>query len=222
MQKSFTRSLLWAYIAIAGVISSNAASLSLPSSGQNVSGGRDNSYEIISDTTGEISAPAQAFVVTTLGNGWAPPIGGTSWIGPSANQALANQPSGDPGNSSDTYRMAFSLAGFDASTAALNITMMSDNGVTVLLNGSNVYQNGDGLAVLFTAPFSFSIHSGFVSGLNTLDFVVANAFGPTGIDVSMSGSATATPEPGLAGLVAILTLLLIWRQRFVRRGRTLW
>jgi hypothetical protein len=52
----------------------------------------------------------------------------------------------------------------------------------------------------------FTIASGFVPGINTLDFVVPNAGGPSGLIASISG--TEVPEPatltllgcGLAGL----------------------
>lgn len=62
--------------------------------------------------------------------------------------------------------------------------------------------NGNSLG--FTTPsnayaigfFPFSISSGFVAGLNNLDFVVANSGGgPTGLRVEMNGTANLLPAP---------------------------
>jgi hypothetical protein len=199
--------------------SASASIISISGTGQNVSGGLDNSYRIILDSTGEITAPAQAFVVTSLPGPWATPIPGTIWIGPAANQASEN-----PGSSSDTYQTNFSLAGLDPSTAILDFTMMVDNGVTVTLNGATVYTNGNASSALFTAPFAGSITSGFIAGTNTLDFIVANAFGPTGIDISINGTAsplstTTAPEPGTWALVLVSGAAAIACTWFRRRER---
>jgi hypothetical protein len=209
-----TRSL----VGLIALTSASASIIPISGTGQNVSGGLDNSYRIISDSTGEITAPAQAFVVTTLPGAWATSIPGTGWIGPAANQASEN-----PGNSSDTYQTSFSLAGLDPSTAILDFTMMVDNGVTVTLNGTTVYTNGNASSALFTAPFAGSITTGFIAGTNTLDFIVANAFGPTGIDISINGTAspvsTTAPEPGTWALVLVSGAAAIARTCFRRSGR---
>jgi hypothetical protein len=111
-------------------------------------------------------------------------------------------------NSSDTYQTTFSLAGLDPSTAVLNFTMLVDNDITVVLNGSQVFAAGHGLSTLFTGtPLGFSVNSDFVAGTNTLDFIVGNGFGPTGVDAKVSGTATpigtsAVPEPFVLVLCA--------------------
>jgi len=182
------------------------SSITIEGTGQNVTAGRDNSYQITSDTTGEITAPAQAFVVTTPAGAWAPPIAGTAWIGPSANQAIAGLCCA---NSSDTYESLFSLAGLNPSTATLSFTMLVDNDITVVLNGNTVYTNGAPLSTItYSTPFSFTVNSGFIAGTNTLDFIVGNGFGATGVDASISGAASPispppVPEPSDIGLCCI-------------------
>lgn len=95
-----------------------------------------------------------------------------------------------------TYRTTFSLNGFIASSASIAGRWSVDNaGVNIVLNGvSTGLSSNDG----FQAFKTFSISSGFVSGLNTIDFVVSNFGGPTGLRAELSGDATASvliPEP---------------------------
>jgi hypothetical protein len=150
------------------------------SSGQNVTNGRDNSYQIVADTTGQLVAPAPAFVVTSLAGGW-DAIPGAVWIGPSADQSNATR-DGCCANTSDTYQTAFTISG-STSGVALNLTVSADDYVDVLLNGNSVFSHPN--AAMWSTPVSFSINSGFVSGKNTLDFVVTNVSGPTGLIVAI-------------------------------------
>jgi YD repeat-containing protein len=152
--------------------------------GQNVTNGRDNRYQIVADTTGEISAPAAAFVVSSPG--WAATIPGAAWIAPSADQSSDRL--GCCNNTSDTYRTTFTVSG-NPSTAALNLTIAADDYVDVLLNGNSVFTHPN--TEMWFTPVTFSITSGFVSGTNTLDFVVTNSGGPTGLIVA-SPSLTIT------------------------------
>ena len=69
----------------------------------------------------------------------------------------------------------------------------------------------------FGALTPFTISSGFVAGVNTLDFIVPNVGGPSGLQVQISGTATAVPEPSgfqsaLAGGL-IVSAAGLWRQR---------
>jgi len=63
----------------------------------------------------------------------------------------------------------------------------ADNGVSnILLNGlSTGYSGGD-----FNRWTSFTISSGFSAGLNTLDFIVNNGGGSTGLRVEVTGTAS--------------------------------
>jgi hypothetical protein len=69
--------------------------------------------------------------------------------------------------------------------------------VDILLNG---HSTGNANGAQFVAWTALTINSGFfVAGVNTLDFIVNNGGGPTGLRVEISGTAdptgTTIPEP---------------------------
>jgi hypothetical protein len=108
----------------------------------------------------------------------------SAWIGPADSGAFYG-----PGGTYD-YRLTFSLAGLDPSTASITGQWsVDDNARDILLNGVSTGQTGCG----FTCWGGFSLSSGFQPGANTIDFIVDNAGGPTGLRVEMSGTAAASP-----------------------------
>lgn len=112
------------------------------------------------------------------------------WIGPNNNPDL-DGPVGDY-----TYRTTFDLTGFNAATASISGGWSSDNnGVRVLLNGANTFTPGTDFEQFRIGFAPFAINSGFVAGLNTLDFVVYNGGGPTALRVEMTGKAQV-PDGG--------------------------
>ena len=127
----------------------------------------------------------------------------SAWIGPNTDSAL------DGAVGVYDYRTTFDLTGFDATTAALNGQWAADNaGVDIVINGVSTGQT----VADFTAFNSFSVASGFINGRNTIDFLVRNDGGPTGLRVEGALTADAVvasvPEPmslailgiGLAGV----------------------
>ncbi len=144
------------------------------------------------------SASPTAIRVLTSANGY--PIGPwlgdnttSRWIAPNSD----SQVNGPVGNY--TYRTTFDLTGFTPSTAQITGLWSSDDGgVDIVLNSTHLGSFANtGSSGIFT---SFTISSGFQSGINTLDFVINNSFGPTGLRTELSGTAnlgssTSVPEP---------------------------
>ena len=127
----------------------------------------------------------------------------SAWIGPDSGSTL-DGPVGDY-----TYRTTFDLTGFVPGTTVINGQWSMDNlGVDILINGVSISPSSTD----FTSWTGFTISSNFVSGINTLDFVINNQGGPTGLRVEMTGDAQAAtsgvPEPGSfvlfgAGITAV-------------------
>lgn len=155
------------------------------------------------------SAPAGVTLtaITTAPNpAWTPNTSTADWISP-GNSGDTNWPVGNY-----DYRLTFTIdATENPSTAMLSGMWASDNDACITLNGANT---GDCLGGgVFASLTAFSISSGFTTGLNTLDFIVDNTGGPTGLlveiggNVSGLGTTPAVPEPsslfllgtGLAG-----------------------
>lgn len=117
------------------------------------------------------------------------------------------------------YTTTFSLAGLVASTASITGTLSADDQVVgIMLNGVLV-------APPITTPdegygtlHPFSITSGFVSGINTLEFLTSNNHGNvTGFFADMTGTAAAVPEPASIALFGIgMTGFLAFRRLFKR------
>jgi len=154
------------------------------------SGAVDPHYEIILSADAGLPGPD----AVTLNPGF--PVGpwvaegpDSRWIAPQANQ-------GNGAGGEYRYRTTFDLTGFDESTASISGEWAIDNeGTDILINGTstgNLNTNG------FAALTAFTVNSGFVAGVNTLDFVVFNAgagVGPTGLRVRMSGTVLVPGEP---------------------------
>jgi hypothetical protein len=191
----------------------------------------DPHYTLISVPTGSGLGPA-AYVVDSskfpIASGdWMADSSTSKWIGPTADQSTFT----DAGHTGlYVYRTIFDLTGFDPSTTVITGQWSTDNfGEDILINGiSTGFTHTDGSISSFKYFTSFTITSGFRSGLNTLDFVVDNAplgypggvYNPTGLRVEMVGTATPVPEPSALTLVGTGLIGLIgygWWQRRYRR-----
>jgi hypothetical protein len=168
----------------------------------------DPHYSLIAVPAGTVHSRVR----TATGGYPIPPYFGddnaSAWIGPNNDAQL----DGAVGNY--TYRTTFDLTGFDPSTASITGGWSSDNnGVMILLNGVNT-GNLETRFNQFEIGFApFTVASGFVSGVNTLDFVVYNGGGPTSLRVEMTGTANQTvPDGGstvllLGGVLSLLGLV---------------
>ena len=164
-------------------------------------GSIDAHYTLVSGPI--IGAPRAA----TSSNGFpiGPWIGDDSlsaWVGPVGNSSL----NGSVGTYD--YKTTFSLTGFSAASAMIMGQWASDNeGVDILINGVST---GQMTTSQFTAFTAFTITSGFVAGLNTIDFIVHNDGAPTGLRVEQTGTATASavPEPAALALLGLGAAML--------------
>ncbi len=96
------------------------------------------------------------------------------------------------------YRTTFDLTGFDPMAVSISGRWSTDNyGREMLLNGVNT---GNVNNAEFGVWTDFSITSGFMPGINTLDFVVENIGGPTALRVEMTGAAVPLPAAAWCGL----------------------
>jgi len=140
------------------------------------------------------------------------PIPGSWFANTAARRWIWEAAIGLPVNVIRTFRTTFDLTGLDETTASLSGLWASDNlGLDVLVNGVSTGNTSAG----FSALSAFTINSGFVAGVNTLDFQVQDVGGIAGFMVS-SLSGTAISEPGMLAVFG----LGIAGLGFARRRRT--
>jgi hypothetical protein len=121
----------------------------------------------------------------------------STWIGPN-NASDVRGPVG-----TYTYQTTFDLTGFDYKTASIAGQWSTDNeGVDILINGVST-GNSISFPTAYKSFYTFQIDSGFQAGINTLQFVVQNDGGPTGLRVEMTGTA-AVPEPATIAIWSLL------------------
>lgn len=108
------------------------------------------------------------------------------WISISAN--------GNPGFNTTVYRTTFNLSGFDVGSAQITGLWASDNNSEIFLNGVSTGYVLPAAGVSFFFLHAFTLSSGFVAGLNTLDFRVTDVGPPTALRVdSIAGTAELAP-----------------------------
>lgn len=116
----------------------------------------------------------------------------------------------------DAYDISFNLAGLNPATAVIAGQFAADNNAVIYLNGASTGITSPTLGFSSFTPFTVS--SGFLPGLNTLEFQVTNFAdvapfgGPTGLQVNFTRkTADPVPEPaslllfgfGLVGLAGV-------------------
>jgi hypothetical protein len=108
-----------------------------------------------------------------------------------------------------TYRTTFDLSAFSAPGWRIDGRWAADDsGLTIRLNGVVV----PGTAVAQADQWAnFSITSGILPGLNTLEFTTFSTVSPSGLRVEMT--TTAVPEPGAWALMAAGLGLVALRRR---------
>lgn len=153
-----------------------------------------------------LTGPSSPAVVITPNTFWISAPEASAWIGPT--NGSVTDPLGVY-----TYTLSFDLSSMDPSTAVISGNLAADNTSAIFLNGVDTgFSHPDQFFTL--EPFVIS--SGFVSGVNQLEFSITNNPGsganPTGLLVTnLMGEVSAIPIPaavwlfgsGLIGLIGI-------------------
>lgn len=173
-------------------------------------GAADPHYTV--DEAGDAAAEVRTGIAGTyFGND-----ASSQWIWENANGTpVGGSP---PGGLIRTFTTTFDLTGLEPTSAVLSGAWGTDNqGLEILLNGVDT-----GIAPLlgvivanFSSLTPFSISSGFLPGLNTLQFVIEDNGGQAAFRAELSGTAAVVPVPAALPLfMAALALLglLGWRR----------
>lgn len=154
--------------------------------GQSTTGTADNYWTIVAPPgAGQVVSPVEVPVI------WLPNTSASSWEWSSTTGLPAGTPSAPV---TYTFRHLFILdTSFIASTTLITGRWATDNvGTQILVNGNVFNQTSPG----FDSWSAFSLNSGFVSGLNIIDFVVEDYGYKGGFRAEwLSAEADLTPVP---------------------------
>jgi hypothetical protein len=216
----------YSFFAVLAFLASQASADPIPgivNTGVPGVGALDNSYNSPAATPGpQAPTGVQAFP------GWVAAPSGSNWIsqattgaGAGTTASITSSPFGlGLGTFTNyTYNLSFSLNGFNPASAVIHLSVASDNGMQVFLNGvqkfSDLTNDTDtGNSSFFNALHAVTdITSSFNPLNNVLSFVVRNLDSapnpdPTGLLVIASG--TADPLQNIPGPVPEPTSMLLW------------
>ena len=184
LRSRILRVSLLTIIAIAASVSGASAATITLHSGNGVIGGTDSAVQVVGDTNPDTTEPRPANIVTGHPN-WAPAIDASTptvesqWVSYSPAGA-----SGSPHTLATTYETSFTLPA-GATNVTLSVEVLADNRAEVSLNGI-AFGAQSGCYGFSGPPTTFTTTTGFVPGVNTLSFDVANpgncSAGPSGLD----------------------------------------
>ena len=215
--------MLTRWLAIIGVAASvtgvpaQAQTVPIPglfNTGANGAGGvigdgqQDSHYTIISTPANPaVNTPGIAVNEADISGVWVPNSATSRWIWATANGVALLGPA-------YTFRLTFDLTGLDPGTATITGKWAVDNLATLRLNGVDKTNTN-----VFDAFHTFTLTSGFVSGQNTIDFVVTDQGVIGGLRVEgLTGTASVlVPELHSAELCLLPLLAGLWLDERFRR-----
>ena len=159
---------------------------------------------------------------------WTPDTASSAWVGIQAIE-YGNINEKDPGVAGTgvtvqdptgwyDFQIEFNLTAYQAATAVISGSWAVDNDGYIYLNGSQTPFFCDVSPSCYQTMTDFTLTSGFVAGVNYLDFKVYNWAGatgnPVGLNVNMTGYYEV-PEPASAALwgVGLAALAILHRRR---------
>ena len=202
--------IVWAW---GGVLCASAGTLTVFGTGVDCSGnllpgGSVDSHYFFAD----LGSPGIVYSPPALWPAWLPDDPHSGWIG--------FRDSGDtrPFGTHD-IETTFSLAGYDSATATLTGSWVADQYGSLYLNGHLIESAGDGNWNWTggSNPTGFTITSGFLPGLNTLDFQVTFPDTFDGLRVepmTLTATPTGVPDGGETAMLWSISLLAAgWLRR---------
>lgn len=156
-------------------------------SGSPLPGSTIDPHYILTASADGTAPPPNAEVLSAVFNPWIPNSASlaSEWIGPRPDVWFLSAPNG-----AYTYQQTFNLTGLNPYTAQIVGRWAADDQGSIYLNGGLVMGSFNVNGFANWTPFTIS--SGFVPGLNTLEFRTLNlGGGPTGIRVELAGKASS-------------------------------
>lgn len=175
-------------------------------SGNVLPGGSSDMHYTVTGPGIPAGGPAIVYSPANLWWQWVPNNANSAWVGWSDNSDTS--PHGYY-----TYELHIDLTGYDPASASITGSCAEDQYGSIELNGvsTGIFLPDGNWNENLT---SFTISSGFRSGINTLDFSMNETDGFDGLLVrGMTLTATPTPEPATLLLLGLGGLALLRKRR---------
>jgi hypothetical protein len=193
--------------------------------------------QYVTPSGGDQTFPTSPYVVSATqasSNSWAAPMAGTNWVSidPTGSDRSVAPPTTCPAGNVPTGNDECQFYLYDAtfnvcSTKGIKLTgsMMSDNLAGVFLNSHFITEQTTGTgfsydgvnppASNFTTPTPFSTGANFVTGLNTIDFVVWDStISSTGLDYAVTIVIPAKDQCGTLKICKVADTPALYGQDF--------